>query len=124
RFSWMVLIAMPSMSISVAWAAPRLSASIATLPVPENKSRKAESTISWPIRLNNASLTRSRIGRVLSPGTRLRCRPLAEPAITRIGILVSRLHCLTDGAKIGQRRRHHRHAAGRDDQAAAVGLLD
>src|SRR5688572_3517825 len=62
--------------------APRLSASMPTAPVPAKRSHQLESTTSPAIMLNNDSLTRSVIGRVVSPGTDLSLRPLAFPAIT------------------------------------------
>src|SRR5215217_1415957 len=62
--------------------APRLKASIPTAPVPANRSHQFDSKRSPAMMLNSASLTRSVMGRVVSPGTDLSFLPLAVPAMT------------------------------------------
>src|SRR5690348_8327630 len=73
------------LSTNVALAAPRLSASMPTLPVPANRSRKRWPPIRGVRMLNRLSLARSVIGRVADVRGGRRIRPLALPAITLTG---------------------------------------
>src|SRR5690606_15660514 len=121
----MVRMARRSLSMNTADAAPRLSASMPTLPVPANRSRNAESRTPVPRMLNNASLTRSITGRVESPGTSFNRRPLAVPPMTRSGTRSApRFDDFAGGANVGLRRGRHDDAAGGEDEPARVGLLD
>ena len=69
--------------------APRLKASIPIPPLPLNRSRKRQSGISGCRILKSVSFIRSVVGRVSIPGTVLRARRLAFPAITLISDLIS-----------------------------------
>src|SRR6266576_3291922 len=75
-------------SIKVALAAPRLKASIPTLPVPAKRSRKRASSTRAAMMLKSACLTRSIIGRVPIVFGPLSLRPLASPVTTRILFLL------------------------------------
>src|SRR5947207_1273480 len=75
-------------SIKVALAAPRLKASIPTLPVPAKRSRKRASSTRAAMMLKSACLTRSIIGRVPLLFGPLSLRPLASPVTTRIFFLL------------------------------------
>ena len=72
-------------STATACAAPRLKASIATAPVPENISSTSEPNIPlFANTLNTLSRTRSSVGLVSNPlGDFITC-PLAVPPIIRI----------------------------------------
>src|SRR5438105_4364573 len=70
--------------MNVALAAPRLSASIPTLPVPPKRSRKRAFSTRVERISKRAVLTRSRMGRVPTVLGALSLRPLASPVMTRI----------------------------------------
>ena len=70
-------------STNTAWAQPRLSASMPTLPVPANRSRNRARGIRCVRIANRLSLARSVIGRVADVRGGCRILPLALPAMTR-----------------------------------------
>src|SRR5699024_11215869 len=74
-----------SLSTKVQWAAPRDSASTPSPPLPAKASSTRASTTAPRLSraLNVASLTRSAVGRVPSPGGPERRMPRADPATTR-----------------------------------------
>src|SRR5258708_7558670 len=74
--------------MKVAAAAPRLSASIPTLPVPAKRSRKRASSTRTERISKRAVFTRSMMGRVPAVLGPLSLRPLASPVTTRIGLLL------------------------------------
>src|SRR5437868_15450964 len=74
--------------MKVALAAPRLSASIPTLPVPAKRSRKRASSTRTERISKSAVFTRSIMGRVPVALGALSLRPLASPVTTRIGLLL------------------------------------
>src|SRR5438874_2244256 len=75
-------------SIKVALAAPRLKASMPTLPVPAKRSKKRASSTREERILKRACLTRSIMGRVPGAFGPLSLRPLASPVTTRILLLL------------------------------------
>src|SRR5690242_17130049 len=83
RFDLIISIGIRFESEKRTEAAPRLKASMPTAPVPANRSHQFESSRSPAMILNSASLTRSVMGRVVSPGTDFNFLPLAFPAMTR-----------------------------------------
>src|SRR5258706_6520196 len=74
--------------MKVALAAPRLSASIPTLPVPAKRSRNLASSTRGERISKRAVFTRSIIGRVPAVLGPLSLRPLASPVTTRIRLLL------------------------------------
>src|SRR2546425_7982083 len=74
--------------MKVALAAPRLSASIPTLPVPAKRSRNLASSTRVERISKRAVFTRSIIGRVPAVLGPLSLRPLASPVTTRIRLLL------------------------------------
>src|SRR3990172_5708080 len=82
RFDLIVSIGARFRSLKRARDAPRLSASMPTAPVPANRSHQVEPATSPARILKSASLARSVIGRVVSPGTDFNLRPRAEPEMT------------------------------------------
>src|SRR5260370_1193997 len=74
--------------MKVALAAPRLSASIPTLPVPSKRSRNLASSTRVERISKRAVFTRSIIGRVPAVLGPLSLRPLASPVTTRIRLLL------------------------------------
>src|SRR5207237_4102103 len=75
-------------SMKVALAAPRLKASMPTLPVPAKRSKKRTSSTRKERILKRACFTRSIMGRVPGVFGPLSLRPLASPVTTRILLLL------------------------------------
>lgn len=84
RFFRMTSAAFRFCSTRTALAAPRLNASMAIAPLPENRSRKRHPGTWGLIILNNVSLIRSVVGRVSQPSIVFSGRLRAQPAITLI----------------------------------------
>src|SRR5712692_331656 len=82
--------------MNVALAAPLLNASMPTLPVPANRSRKRTSSTRVERISKRAVFTRSIMGRVPIVLRALSLRPFASPVTTRRGLLLvdERQHCL------------------------------
>ena len=78
----MAVTAVAAESTSVACAAPRESASMASAPEPANRSSTRAPSMSPRIE-NSASRTRSEVGRVAAPRGATSGRPPDCPAITR-----------------------------------------
>src|SRR5688572_17865052 len=83
-FSSISLAARRSLSMHVAAAAPRLSASSATAPVPENTSRTRAPSMRGARMLNNVSRSLSDVGRSPCHLGVFNVRPLCVPAMMRI----------------------------------------
>src|ERR1700676_1919961 len=75
--------------MKVARAAPRLNASIPTLPVPAKRSRKRASSTRVERMSKSAVLTRSMMGRVPVVLGAFNLRPLASPVTTRMDARLS-----------------------------------
>src|SRR5579883_967569 len=88
RFSRTSFSTLWLISMNVALAAPRLNASIPTLPVPAKRSRKRASSTRVERISKSAVFTRSMMGRVPAVLGALSLRPLASPVTTRIGFLL------------------------------------
>jgi len=84
RFSLIQFIAVTLFSTRTAISAPRLNASIAIPPLPENKSRKRAPYISLCNTLKSVSFVLSSVGRVSVPAGVLSGRLLRLPAMTLI----------------------------------------
>ena len=82
KLSFMHLTAFLLFSTKTAYSAPLLSASIPIAPLPLNKSRKLQSSISFCSILKSVSLILSVVGLVPIPSTVFNCNLLALPAIT------------------------------------------
>src|SRR5579871_4040460 len=87
RFSRTIFNTLWFSSMKVALAAPRLNASMPTLPVPAKRSRKRASSTRVERISNSAVLTRSMMGRVPGVLGDFSLRPFASPVTTRIAPL-------------------------------------